>query len=236
MTKVYALQHVATEPLGTIAEALAARDIGVEYVRVYAGETVPSSLADAAGLVVMGGPMGVSEQHELRFLGDELRLIERALGAEKPVLGVCLGSQLLATALGATVRHKARKEIGWFTVSLTEEGQQDRLFDGVASRFTAYHWHGDEFDLPGGAVHLASSEQTLHQAYRFGTNAYGLLFHLEATPEIVGDMVTAFAGELAEEELDGGEIIRRMNDHLPKLQGIGATIFARWAALLKQAD
>jgi len=236
MTKVYALQHIATEPLGTIAEALQARDISVEYVRVYAGEAVPSSLADAAGLVVMGGPMGVSEQNELAFLRDELRLIEHALGAEKPVLGVCLGSQLLATALGAMVRPAARKEIGWRAISLTEEGRQDPLFETVASGFTAYHWHGDVFDLPRGAIHLASSAQTSHQAFRFGANAYGLLFHLEATPQIVSDMVTTFAGELAEERLDGGEIIRLGHEHLPGLQEIASTIFARWAALLKQAD
>jgi GMP synthase (glutamine-hydrolysing) len=236
MTKVYALQHVATEPLGTIAEALHARGIDVEYVRVYAGEAVPASLADAAGLVVMGGPMGVYEQKKLPFLRDEIRLIERALGAEKPVLGVCLGSQLLATALGATVRQGERKEIGWLAVSLTEDGRRDRLFETVAPSFTAYHWHGDVFDLPRGAVRLASSEQTAHQAFRFGAQAYGLLFHLEATPQIVTDMVKAFAGELAEEQVNGDEIISRMSDHLPVLKEAGATVFDGWAALLKQAD
>jgi GMP synthase (glutamine-hydrolysing) len=236
MTRIYALQHVATEPLGTIADALLARGIDVEYVRVYAGEAVPASLGDAAGLMVMGGPMGVYEQNELPFLRDEIRLIESALRDEKPVFGVCLGSQLLATALGAEVRQGERKEIGWFAVSLTEEGQRDRLFGNVAPSFNAYHWHGDVFDLPRGAVQLASSEQTTHQAFRFGSRAYGLLFHLEATPQIVSDMVTAFAGELAEERMSGDEIISSMNDHLPALKEIGATVFTRWAALLKRAD
>jgi GMP synthase (glutamine-hydrolysing) len=233
--KVYALQHVATEPVGTIADGLQARGVGVEYVRVYAGEPVPRSLDEAVGLVVMGGPMGVYEQDELPFLRDEIRLIESALGDEKPVLGVCLGSQLLAAALGATVRKAGRKEIGWFAVSLTEEGRREPLFESVAERFVAYHWHGDVFDLPRGAVPLASSERTAHQAFRFGASAYGFLFHLEATPQIVADMVTAFAGELEEERIDGDEIIRGMHEHLPKLEEIGAAAFAKWAARLGPA-
>ena len=230
--KVYALQHVATEPLGIIADALQARGVSAQYVRPYAGEAVPRSLDDAAGLVVMGGPMGVYQQDEFPFLRDEIRLIERALGDGKPALGVCLGSQLLAAALGAEVRKGERKEIGWFAVSLTGEGRRDPLFANAPPRFTAYHWHGDVFDLPRGAAGLASSEQTRHQAFRFGANVYGLLFHLEATPQIVADMVTAFADELEEERLDGREIIGPMGDHLPALTETGATVFDRWAALL----
>lgn len=233
--KVYALQHVATEPLGTIEDGLRARGVSAEYVRVYAGEPVPASLNDAAGLVVMGGPMGVYERDELPFLTDEMRLIERALGDGKPVLGVCLGSQLLAAALGAAVRKGARKEIGWFTVSLTDEGRRDRLFENAAPSFTAYHWHGDVFDLPSGSVRLASSEQTANQAFRYGANAYGLLFHLEATPQIVGDMVAGFAGELEEERIEAGAILNGAPAHLPRLNEIGAAVFARWAGLLGPA-
>lgn len=233
--KVYAIQHLATEPLGLIGEALAARGVGADYIHVYAGEAVPPSLGDAAGLVVMGGPMGVYEQDAYPFLGHELRLIDSALRDGKPVLGVCLGSQLLAAALGATVRKAERKEIGWFPVSLTEAGRQDPLFEHVAPSFTAYHWHGDIFDLPPGALHLASSEQTAYQAFRFGANVYGLLFHLEATPRIVTDMVTAFADELDEARIEGRQISDPAPDHLPALGAIGATVFARWAALLASA-
>jgi GMP synthase (glutamine-hydrolysing) len=233
--KVYALQHVATEPLGTIEDGLRARGVSAEYIRVYDGEPVPTTLGEAAGLVVMGGPMGVYERDELPFLTDEMRLIESALGDGKPVLGVCLGSQLLAAALGATVRKGAHKEIGWFTVSLTDEGRRDPLFENVAPSFTAYHWHGDVFDLPNGSVRLASSEQTANQAFRYGANAYGLLFHLEATPQIVSDMVTGFAGELEEERIKAGAIINGSHEHLSRLNETGATVFARWAALLDPA-
>src|SRR5690242_2350387 len=132
MAYVYALQHVVTEPLGLIGDALSAYGFDAEYVRPYAGDAVPQRLDDAAGLVVMGGPMGVYEQNEFPFLRDEIRLIESAVRDEKPVLGVCLGSQLLAAALGAEVRKGERKEIGWFPVSLTDEGQRDGLFENIA--------------------------------------------------------------------------------------------------------
>jgi GMP synthase (glutamine-hydrolysing) len=185
MPRVYALQHVSAEPLGIIGEALEAGGIGAEYVRVFAGEAVPGDMTGAAGLVVMGGSMGVYERHEYPFLSDEIRLIEAALKAEKPVLGICLGSQLLASALGAEVKKGDRKEIGWFPVALTEAASTDRLFSEVERSFTAYHWHGDVFDLPGGAVSLASSAQTQCQAFGYQERAYGLLFHLEGTHKIV---------------------------------------------------
>jgi GMP synthase (glutamine-hydrolysing) len=233
MPNVYALQHLAAEPLGIIGEALEARGIDAEYIQVFAGEAVPSDMAGAGGLVVMGGSMGVYEQREFPFLSDEIRLIEAALKAEKPVLGICLGSQLLASALGAEVKKGDHKEIGWFPVALTEAASADRVFRGVEGSFTAYHWHGDVFDLPDGAVSLASSAQTQCQAFVYGERAYGLLFHLEATNKIVEDMARGFAGELDEEKIEGADIIAQTREHLPQLQRIGASVFQRWASLIE---
>jgi len=233
MAKVYALQHVAAEPLGIIGDALEAGGIGVEYVHVFAGKPVPGDMTGAAGLVVMGGPMGVYEQAEYPFLSQEIRLIEAALKAEKPVLGVCLGSQLLASALGAEVKKGEHKEIGWFPVALTEAASTDRLFCEVERSFWAYHWHGDVFDVPAGAVSLASSAQTQCQAFVYGVRAYGLLFHLEATHKIVEDMVCGFAGELDEEKIESAEIIAQTREHLPQLQRIGAPVFQRWTSLVE---
>ncbi len=233
MPTVYALQHVFAEPLGIIDEALEASGIGAEYIRVFAGNPVPGDMTGAAGLVVMGGSMGVYEQAEYPFLSQEIRLIEAALKAEKPVLGVCLGSQLLAAALGAEVKKGDRKEIGWFPVALTKAASTDRLFSEVQRSFTAYHWHGDVFDLPGGAVSLASSAQTQCQAFSYQERAYGLLFHLEATHKIVEDMVRGFSGELDEEKIDGAEIIAQTRKHLTQLQRIGAPVFQRWASLIE---
>lgn len=222
--------------MGRIGDALEARGIAADYVRVFAGEAVPESLGDAAGLVVMGGPMGVYEQDRLPFLRDELRLIESAVNAGRPVLGVCLGSQLVAAALGAAVRKSGGKEIGWFPVTLTDEGQQDPLFAGIASPFRAFHWHGDIFDIPAGAVRLASSDKTVNQAFRFFSNVYGLLFHLEATSRIVADMVTGFSAELEEERLEGSAIVSSADHYLPQLQGIGDIVFARWARLVARSS
>jgi len=233
MPNVYVLQHLAAEPLGIIGDALEARDIEARCVRVFAGEQVPNEMSEAAGLVVMGGSMGVYEQHQYPFLADEIRLIETALKAEKPVLGICLGSQLIAAALGAEVSRADRKEIGWFPVTLTESAISDPLFSGVQSQFTAYHWHGDVFDLPGGAVSLAFSAQTRCQAFRYGKSAYGFLFHLEATQRIVEDMIRGFTLELNEEHIEGSEIVNETREHLPRFQSIGAAVFQRWASLIE---
>jgi GMP synthase (glutamine-hydrolysing) len=231
--KVWAIQHVVTEPLGLIGEALEAVGIRADYLRPFAGHTVPNAMGDADALVVMGGPMGVYEQDRYPFLTDEIRLIEHALHTGKPVLGVCLGSQLLATALGVEVGKGKAKEIGWYEVEFGEEAANDSLFAGVGPRIVAYHWHGDVFPLPANAVSLARSDRTECQGFRYQTSVYGLLFHLEATKRIVADMVEAFADELNEERIDGASIIEGADVHLPALGGIAAQVFGRWAAQVK---
>jgi GMP synthase (glutamine-hydrolysing) len=232
MPTVYALQHLAAEPLGVIGDALEAGGVDAEYVRLFEGEPVPDDMQDAAGLVVMGGSMSAYEQDKYAFLSREIRLIEAALKAEKPVLGICLGSQLLATALGAEVRKGNRKEIGWFPVTLTEAAAVDPVFHGLERSFTAYHWHGDVFDLPAGAIALASSAQTQLQAFAYEERAYGLLFHLEATQKIVEDMVSGFIDELDQEQIDGAKIIAQTRGHLASHQRNGQSVFQRWASLI----
>ena len=233
MPRVYALQHLAAEPLGTIGDALENRGIEANYIRVFEGETVPNDMNGASGLVVMGGPMGVYEQKEYPFLADEIRLIESALTTAKPVLGICLGSQLIAAALGAEVKKAMRKEIGWFPVSLTKAASEDRVFSDVQESFKAYHWHGDEFDVPTGARSLATSAQTQCQAFAYGNTAYGFLFHLEATQTIVEEMTRGFSDELVEEKIDAGEILDQTRRHLTGFQSIAASVFGRWASLIE---
>jgi len=230
MSDVLILQHVRPEPPGTIADALAAHDLSYDTVQVYRDDPVPETL-DADGLVVMGGPMGVGDIDEHPHLQTELGLVEQALDTDRPVLGVCLGSQLLAHVLGADVYPGDGKEIGWGKVTLTDAAADDPLWQDVETLFTAFHWHGDVFDMPDGAVRLASSAQTENQAFRYGDNVYGLLFHLEVTPKTVAGMTTAFQDELAEEGLDGAAIRRAALSHEDAVRDRAATVFGRWAEL-----
>ena len=200
-------------------------------VHLYAGEACPGSLEDAAGLIVMGGPMGVYEQVAHPFLRDELRLLEDALTRDKPILGICLGSQLLAAALGSNVRKGMRREIGWHWVKLTEAAQVDALWQGIDRSFNAFHWHGDVFDLPRDSVLLASSESTPYQAFRFGTAAYGFLFHIETTEELVADMVRNFPQELRDADASGVQILTEATRNLNGLHRIAQRVFGRWCSL-----
>jgi len=230
---VWVIQHIHCETLGTIAEALDGGGISIQSVRVFAGEQVPKEMGAAAGLIIMGGPVGVYEQDRYPFLRDEICLIERALNEEKPVLGICLGSQLLASVLGGEVTKGKKKEIGWHTVTLSEAAAVDPLWKGVESSFTAYHWHGDVFELPRGAEPLASSALTPCQAFRYGDCAYGFLFHMEVTEKIIEEMVQTFANELQQEAMDGRRIVVRAGNYLPALKGIGKVVFGRWASLVR---
>jgi GMP synthase (glutamine-hydrolysing) len=232
MKTVVVLQHAEPEAPGLIRDALSSAGHSIETVQGFRGEAVPASLAGAAGLVVMGGPMGVYETDRFPFLRDEIRLIEAALRAEKPVLGVCLGSQLLAAVLGSSVTKGSQKEIGWFRVELTDSARDDQLLAGIPSAFVACHWHGDVFDLPAGAERLASSERTRVQAFRYGQHAYGFLFHMEVTPQTLEGMVKTFGSELAEASVSGEEILRQAAGYLRPLQDVGRRAFAAWASLL----
>jgi GMP synthase (glutamine-hydrolysing) len=201
-------------------------------VKVHLGDPVLRSLGNREALVVMGGPMGVHETEQYRHLDAELRLIEEAMRAEVPVLGICLGSQLLAAALGARVRPGPRKELGWYPVGLSQQGADDALFKGAPRRFEPFHWHGDVFGLPAGAVPLARSELTELQAFRFGPSTYGLLFHLEVTAAQVAAMTATFASELEESKIDGGTIVERTRGALQLLEPVTTQVFGRWIDML----
>ena len=232
MPSVWVLQHTPSETLGTIEDVLRGHQVAFNYLQTFAGQPVPAEMGDQAGLIVMGGTMGVYEQAEHPFLRDEMRLIESALKLGRPVLGVCLGSQLLAAVLGAEVKKGERKELGWHAVTLAEHTAEDPLFAGIQPEFWPFHWHGDVFSLPQNAVGLASSVQTPCQAFRYGKNAYGILFHLEVTGEQISQMLADFAEELREAGGKATDIAEQIPRHLPALQEIAGAVFGRWASLL----
>ena len=230
MAKIYVLQHHPVENLGTIAEALENAALAWQYVRVFDGHLVPHDMKGAGGLIVMGGPMAVYQAERFPNIKEELALIQDAIKANRPVLGVCLGAQIVAAALEAKVaKNPAGKEIAWYPVNLTAESRNDRLFAGIAETITPFHWHGDIFELPRGAVSLANSEKTPCQAFRYGDKVYALQFHLEVTRDSVAAMAGEWPRELEREHISGAQMIAESDRRRAELATLSETIFSRWA-------
>src|SRR5207248_1645934 len=164
-------------------------------------------------------------------LREEMRLLAHAVRGGRPVLGICLGSQLLATALGGSVAKAPRKEIGWYPVEILPAARDDELLGRAPPSFTAFHWHGDAFTLPEEAVPLASSAMTPLQAFRAGPRAWGVQFHLETDAQVLDAMVRSGREELAEAGADAASIRERAEEELPRLRRLALHVFARWASL-----
>ena len=186
---VLVIKNVSNEGPGTIEDHLRIGNIPCTIIDLDQGQPLPDILS-YSHVVIMGGPMAVYEMARTPYLRDEARLIEKAIKTGKHLLGVCLGAQMLAHVLGSRVYPGSAKEIGWYDVSLTDDGMMDRCMAELAvdSRKTAqvFQWHGDTFDLPTGAIRLASSELFPEQAFRYADRVYALQFHIEITPGIVG--------------------------------------------------
>lgn len=188
MARVLVVRQVAHEGPGIMKRPLE-RDCIVEYVDVYKGVSVPTRIDGYDALIVLGGPQGVYEEDRYPYITAEIRLVEDALKKRVPTLGICLGSQILAKAAGAKVYKSGKKELGWYDVTLTEDADDDWLFLGFPSRFSAFHWHGDTFDVPSGSTLLASSEMFPNQVIKAGPGAYGIQFHLEVTEQMIREWV-----------------------------------------------
>ncbi len=183
--RFHVLQHVPFEGLGSILPWLRAVKATVTYTRFLQFESLPD-LRDIEAVVVLGGPMSVNDEANYPWLRDEKQFVREALLLERPVLGICLGAQLMASALGARVYAAAEKEIGWHSIQACP-GDPD-VFPFPAS-VKVFHWHGETFDLPVGARHLARSEGCHHQAFQVGPRALALQFHLETTAESVDTLL-----------------------------------------------
>lgn len=180
MSRLMVFQHVAAEPLGTLHARIRARG---HRIRFHNFQRDPEALPNVDryhGLIVLGGPMNVEDQHRHPHLRTELAAIESALRQGKPVLGICLGAQLLAHVLGAPVSRHARHEIGWYDLMTTDAGRDDAVLAHLGECAPVFQWHGCTYALPAGAVQLARTETCEQQAFRYGTNAYGFQFHMEA--------------------------------------------------------
>ena len=186
--KIHYLQHVPFEGLGSIAAWAEARGHQVSASHLYQNAVLPS-VDSFDWLIVMGGPMGVHDEADYPWLTVEKRFIGQTITAGKTVLGICLGAQLVACALGARVYRNAEKEIGWFPIQLTDQARESSLFSGLPSSLDVFHWHGDAFELPAGAVHLARSAACEQQAFVLDQRVVGLQFHLEMSKQSVEGMI-----------------------------------------------
>ncbi len=232
MKSCVAIRHVAFEDLGSFGGVLAAEGFQVSFLEAGADDLGGPEAAGCDLLVVLGGPIGAGDEAEYPFLADELRLIADRLAAGRPVLGICLGAQLMARALGARVyANPAGKEIGWAPLALTEAGRASPLagLEGVA----VLHWHGDTFDLPAGADLLASTPVTPHQAFACGRVGLGLQFHAEVTAR---GLERWFIGHVAEISATPGVSVPTLRSATaqaaPRLEAAGGALLSAW---LRQA-
>lgn len=191
--RVHFLQHVSFEGLGRLEELLLARGCALSRSPLYEAPGLPDA-ADFDALIALGGPMSVNDEAEFPWLAEEKLLVREAVRGGKPVLGVCLGAQLIASALGARVYRNAEKEIGWFPIE--DVGAADSTRFSFPPSAAVFHWHGETFDLPAGAVRLAGNAACANQAFQIGRRTIGLQFHLETTRDSARLLVDNCGAEL----------------------------------------
>ena len=218
MSDFLVLQHIGCEDLGTIEQAMIHRGISYRYVRLFDGDPLPEDIKNYSGLIILGGPMNVYEEDVYPYLKGEDILIKEAIKRRIPVLGICLGGQLIAKATGAKVNKGAKKEIGWYDLLLTPGGKADKVFKNSPERLTVFQWHGDTFDIPSDATHLAGSVLFPNQAFRIGDNIYGLQFHLEVTQKMISRWINEYKDELSSlDYIDPEKIIKDTDKYIKTL-------------------
>ena len=230
------IQHVNLEGPGLLTLLLEGAGWHLDVRQMDEPRTrLPEEIDLYKALIILGGPMNVYEEEKYPYLSKLDFLIKQAIAAQKPVLGICLGGQLMAKALGARVRKNDVKEIGWYPVQLTSMGRQDAIFNGLPPEFMVFQWHEDTFELPVNATLLAQGNTCLNQTFVYGKNAYGFQFHLEVTPQMISTWVEAYADDLT--EFSGKEALRRFLteslSYQTKLNEIGTRVFTNWVSLVK---
>jgi GMP synthase (glutamine-hydrolysing) len=228
--RVLVLQHIACEPPGVFEDVLRERAVELHRVELDEGEQLPDWRAFDA-IVAMGGPMSVNDDAELPWLAEEKRTIGEAVREGTPYWGVCLGVQLLAASLGARVYPGPEPEVGLLPVDLTDQGRADPVFGSVPRDLVTLQWHGDTFDLPTGAVRLASSPAYANQAFRF-ERAYGVQFHLEVSAEMAREWADVPEYVASLERTLGADgapaFLAAIEQNADAMRSQGRTLFERW--------
>jgi GMP synthase (glutamine-hydrolysing) len=234
--EVLILCHMPHEKAGTIEDALSGAGLAFRYVELF--REIPESLPldQIAGMILLGGAMNVDQTEQYPFLAKDVEWIRQAIEIQLPLMGICLGAQLIAKALGARVYPNGVKEIGWYPIEFTKAAAEDPLFAQRGTR-TIFQWHGDTFDLPEGTVHLAKSLQCKNQAFRYGSNAYGLQFHPEMTASMVDSWLNTPSGqeELSQlDYIDPQQITALTPQELPIMQAWAGEVFGRFAQMCRE--
>jgi len=232
MQPVLILRHVDCEGPGYLGPVLERSGIPASVVAIDQGDAVPEDITPYSGLVLMGGPMSVNDP--LPWIAAELELIREAQRQDKPVLGHCLGGQLIAKALGGEVRPAGRKEIGWHPVTVVDNTVALRWCQGLPASFDAFHWHGESFSIPTGATRILQSSACPNQAFVLG-RILAFQCHVEMTGELVHNWVDRYRDELAtpsETVQSAPEIGRDLENRLMALHGIADVFYQRWLSML----
>lgn len=207
------IKHIDIEGPGTMLEYINTKAIQYKIIDLSLGDNLPSHPNEYEAIVILGGPMNVFEEDKHNYLKDEDIFIKEALKERVPMLGLCLGAQLIAKATGAKVKKSPGKEIGWFKVSLTNDGLKDSIFNGLEKEIEVFQWHGDTFEIPDNGLHLASSSACDNQAFKYNSNVYGFQFHLEVTKNMVKEWLDAYSEEILSmgDKVNKEGIIERAN-------------------------
>lgn len=230
--KILVFQHVPYEPLGTLDPLLKEAGFRIRYVNFGRNPHVRPALDKYAALIVLGGPMNTDQIDHYPNLVTEVDIIREALDQDMSVLGICLGAQLLAKALGGRVHRNAVREIGWYDVELTSNGRTDPVLSTFAARQEVFQWHEDGIELPPGTVHLARSPASSVQAFRHGEHAYGFQFHLEVDSSLIERWLTVpdnrhtLESELG--HIDPDTIRLQTPGSIDALQALSRETFSRW--------
>lgn len=195
--RIHSLQHVPFENLANIQSWAENKKHEVSSTKLYQNDAFPS-IENINLLIILGGPMNIYEEEKYSWLRNEKKFIENALAENKFVLGICLGAQLLADVLGGKVRKNEFTEIGWHTVKKTPEAGESVFLNSFPSTFTAFHWHGDTFDIPPGALRLADSEACRNQAFEYNGRALGLQFHIESSEQSIANLILSCQNDLTD--------------------------------------
>jgi len=235
VSKLLVCQHVAYEILGTLNPLMKGAGFRIRYVNFGRHPHVEPSLDGYRGLVLLGGPMNVDEVDKYPHLGTEVRLVQEALERGIPILGICLGAQLIAKALGGRVAPNCEKEIGWYDLEPTSDARSDPLLAHFAEREKIFQWHGDTFEIPRGAVHLATSSACANQAFRYGDNVYGFQFHLEVDEPMIHRWLDVPINQEEIASLNGKVCPERIRNetpsHIARLKELSDRTFGAFLAL-----